>query len=56
MQWITQYWVEWIFGIVAAVLIWMWKRLMNKVKEERAQQEAIKKTVINSIMLTIQII
>ena len=42
MQWITQYWIEWIFGIVAAALIWMWKRLMTKVKEERAQQEAIK--------------
>ena len=42
MQWITQYWIEWIFGIVAAALIWMWKRMMTRVKEERTQQEAIK--------------
>lgn len=42
MEWITHYWIEWIFGIVAAALIWMWRRMMSKVKEERAQQEAIK--------------
>lgn len=42
MQWVTQYWIEWIFGIVAAALIWMVKRMAARMNEERAQQEAIK--------------
>ena len=40
--WVTQYWVEWLFGLIAAGLIWAWRHLAAKVKREQAEQAAIK--------------
>ena len=42
MDWITKYWIEWIFGILGGVLIWLFRSLNKKIKEEKAEQEAIK--------------
>ena len=46
MDWVTKYWIEWIFGILAAALIWLYKRLTQRIKEERAEQEALKAGLI----------
>jgi type II secretory pathway pseudopilin PulG len=41
-DWIAKYWVEWIFGIVAGVLVWLYRSVANSVKQEKQEQEAIK--------------
>ena len=41
-EWITQYWIEWIFGVVAAVLVGLWRQLSQRIKAEKDEQEAIK--------------
>lgn len=42
MDWIVKYWVEWLFGIVAAILIGAYRSLAKKIKDEREEREAIK--------------
>lgn len=42
MDWITKYWVEWVFGIISAVLIGLFNSLRKKIKTEQEKQEAIK--------------
>ena len=42
MDWITEYWVEWLFGILGAVLIGLFKHLSKRLKQENIEQEAIK--------------
>lgn len=41
-EWITHYWIEWIFGIVATVLMWGWRSLAKKIKKDKNEQDAIK--------------
>lgn len=41
-DWIAKYWIEWIFGVVAGVLLAGWRSLAKKVKEEKEEQAAIK--------------
>ncbi len=41
-DWIVKYWVEWIFGILAGVLIAAWRSLAKKVQKEKEEQAAIK--------------
>ena len=40
-NWVTRYWVEWIFGIIAALLIALYRRLVKKMKEDQAKAEAM---------------
>lgn len=42
MDWITKYWIEWIFGVFAAVLIWLFKRMSTRLQQQKAEQDAIK--------------
>ena len=39
-EWIVKYWIEWLFGIVVAVLGWCYKRLAGKFKKEREERLA----------------
>ena len=39
-DWIAKYWIEWIFGIFCAVMAGMYKNLSNKLKRQKAEQEA----------------
>lgn len=40
-EWIVKYWVEWIFGILIALLGVLWKHLSSKVKAEQKKNEAV---------------
>ena len=37
-EWIVKYWVEWLFGIVAAVLIWLWRSMVKNIRKEKEEQ------------------
>ena len=39
-DWIIKYWVEWLFGLVIAILGGLYKHLSNKGKAERQEREA----------------
>lgn len=42
MEWITKYWVEWVFGVISAILIGLFNSLRIKIKGEKSEQDAIK--------------
>ena len=42
MEWVTRYWIEWIFGIFAAVLVGLFRGLNKKIKQEKVEQDAIR--------------
>ena len=42
MDWITQYWVEWGFGLLIALLGILWTHLTRKLKQAKQEQDAIK--------------
>ena len=42
MDWITQYWVEWGFGLLIALLGIVWSHLTRKLKQAKQEQDAIK--------------
>lgn len=42
MDWITQYWVEWLFGLLVTALGIAYRHLAKQVRIERAEQEAIR--------------
>lgn len=37
-EWIVKYWVEWVFGLIIAILGGCFKHLSNKFKKERAER------------------
>lgn len=41
-DWITKYWVEWVFGLVAAGIIAYCRKIAVQVKHERAEQKALR--------------
>ncbi len=41
-EWITKYWIEWIFGILCAILAGLYKSLSTKIKKQREEQDALK--------------
>ncbi len=41
-EWITKYWVEWVFGLLAAALAWMGKRLSTRIKKEQDENRALR--------------
>ena len=41
-EWITKYWVEWVFGVLAAALAWMVKRLSTRIKKEQDENRALR--------------
>lgn len=40
-EWITKYWIEWLFGLVIAGFSAGYARLCKKLKKERLKNEAI---------------
>ena len=40
-DWITKYWIEWIFGILCAGLMLAYTKLADKVKRETREREAL---------------
>lgn len=41
-EWVSKYWIEWVFGIIAACLAWMVKRLSSRIKEYQAENKALR--------------
>lgn len=41
-EWITKYWVEWIFGIVATALTVIVKRISTRLKKEQSENKALR--------------
>ena len=41
-EWITKYWVEWVFGLLAAALAWTVKRLSTRIKKEQDENRALR--------------
>lgn len=39
-EWITRYWIEWLFGLVIAILGACYKRLSGKFAKDKAAREA----------------
>lgn len=44
--WITEYWIEWVFGVIAALLLGMYRSLAAKVKKQREANNAILNGVV----------
>ena len=40
-EWVTKYWIEWVFGLVIAGLSWVVKRLSSKMKREKEAREEL---------------
>lgn len=40
-DWIVKYWIEWAFGIIAAVLLLLFKKMNRKLNETKKKDEAI---------------
>lgn len=40
-EWITKYWIQWVFGLIVAGLSAGYARLAKKLKKERAKNIAI---------------
>ena len=41
MDWIVKYWVEWIFGVVVAILGYLIKKINTRSKETSKKNDAI---------------
>ena len=41
-DWISKYWIEWLFGLIAAFLAWMTKRLSNRIRKEQQENQALR--------------
>ena len=40
-EWITHYWVEWLFGVVVAVIAAGYKRLSKRIKTDQVKDKAL---------------
>ena len=40
-EWIAKYWIEWLFGVVVAVLGYLIRKINTRVKESAAKNDAI---------------
>lgn len=41
-EWISKYWVEWLFGIIAAGLTWTVNQLRRRIKKEQTENKALR--------------
>lgn len=41
-EWVTKYWVEWVFGVVIAAVTVAVKRISSRIKKEQAQNKALR--------------
>jgi hypothetical protein len=53
-EWIAKYWVEWVFGIIAAALGWMVKRLSARIRKEQEENKALRDGMKALLMRQIQ--
>lgn len=41
-EWVTKYWAEWAFGLIAALLAWAVNQLRRRIKAEQEQNKALR--------------
>ncbi len=41
-EWISKYWVEWLFGVMIAGLSWVIRRLSVRIRKEQAENAALR--------------
>lgn len=44
-EWVIKYWVEWLFGIIAALLLLAYRTMAKKIKADHQRQEAMEEGV-----------
>ena len=45
MDWVMKYWIQWLFGIIGAALIFCIRQLWKMAKYERTEQKAIRESL-----------
>ena len=45
-EWIVRYWGQWLFGVAAAVLAAVYRRLAAKLKKHTAQEDALRQGLL----------
>ena len=53
-EWITKYWVEWVFGLIIAVITFVVKKLFTRIKQEQEQNQAMRDGMKSLLMRQIQ--
>lgn len=53
-EWITKYWVEWVFGLVIAALTWIVKRISGRLKAFQAENEALRNGIKSLLKINIE--
>ena len=41
-EWITKYWVEWVFGLIIAGMTFVIKKLSSQIKKQKAENQALR--------------
>ncbi len=41
-EWVTKYWVEWAFGIIAAILVGLYRNMSKRIKQNREEGAALR--------------
>lgn len=41
-EWITKYWIEWLFGVVIAAMSFIVKKLSSSIKREKEENKALR--------------
>lgn len=54
-EWITRYWVEWVFGLLIAALTLVVKTLSTRIKKQSAENAALRTGMKALLMRQIQI-
>lgn len=53
-EWITKYWIEWVFGLLIAALSWIVKRVSSRLKKFQQENEALKSGIKSLLKVNIE--
>ena len=53
-EWITKYWVEWVFGLLIAALTWIVKRISSRLKKFQQENEALRNGIKSLLKVNIE--
>ena len=53
-EWIAKYWIEWVFGILCAILAGLYKSLASKLKRQKEEQGALRDGMRALLMRSIE--
>lgn len=41
-EWVTKYWLEWLFGAAIAILTALWRSVASKIKQQQVENDALR--------------